>query len=675
MTKYKSPRKRKGARSEGPRSALPGRKEKDFTLEESEEMYRALLSISPDGVTITDLEGRVTYTSPRALEMHGLESADEVLGMSAFEMIAPEDRERALANLEKTLREGYARDMEYSLLRKDGTRFTAELNAALIRDANGAPKAFVAFVRDISERRRLERELLGAEQRRVEGALRESEEKYRLFYDYAGEMIFSYDAELRISSVNRQASETIGYSEEELVGRNILELGILHPGDFEKAAQGITRLFSGERSVTEELRLIKKDGSVIDVEMTGAALYDDGKLMAVIDIVHDITQRKMMEERLEGLNRCFLGLGPNPLENMQRLILAARDLLGLRLVQYGRMDKGRLSVFSSAREREGFTVPSRAERHPSSSVISRKGDEPLEIEFLGGMPFMEGLHPETSGMGFFLGFPVRLRGRTTGALCLFSRERKDLSPADHNFSGMLAQALAIEEERSAHEEFIKDIIDVASHELRTPLSIIKGYVEAFRFGDLGELSDLQADRLGIIDERTDRITTIVDEMLNLSRIEKGPLALRRKEIALGTLVREAVDEMRGRGCENSFSISVDEGAAACKVDPVILTDVMLIIMDNAARYSPPAFEIDIAAALEGEELVVSVLDRGPGIPEEDRERVFERFFQGEEVFHHSSTGIGLGLYIAKRILEANRGRIWCEPREGGGSIFRFSIPC
>lgn len=514
-----------------------------------------------------------------------------------------------------------------------------------------------------------------SEQRRMENALRESEKKYRLFFDYAGEMIFSYDRELRVSSANRLACDTIGYTEEELLGRNVLELGILHPDDFDIAARGVTRLFSGERSVTEELRLIKKDGSVVDVEMTGAALYDDnGELVAVIDIVHDITQRKQTEKRLEELNRCLLGLGPDPLENMQSLILAGRDILGLRLVQYGRMDRGRLSVFSSSRESEGFNIPSQAEKHIALNVISGEGDEPLEIKDLENTPFKEGLGYGANGSGSFLGLAVRLKGRNKGALCLFGNGQMGFSHADYNFSGMLAQALAIEEERMAHEEFIKDIIDVASHELRTPLSIIKGYAEAFKFGDLGELSDLQMDKIRVIDERIERITTIIDEMLNLSRIEKGSLALDKREIALKTFIREAVAAMRERGCGNRFFISVDEGVAGSKVDPEILTDVMLILMDNAARYSPPASGIDIKAEMEGEELIVSVLDGGPGVPEEDRERIFERFYQGEEVFHHSYAGIGLGLYIAKRILEANGGRIWYESREGGGSIFRFAIP-
>ena len=127
-------------------------------LQKSEEIYWKLTETFPDPVTVTDIEGHITHVSQEALELHGFECADELVGRSAFELIAPEDHERAMANLEKTLKDGSVRHVEYTLLKKDQSRFIGELNAALIKDTDGNPRALIATVRDITRRKQAEKE-------------------------------------------------------------------------------------------------------------------------------------------------------------------------------------------------------------------------------------------------------------------------------------------------------------------------------------------------------------------------------------------------------------------------------------------------------------------------------------------------------------------------------------
>ena len=127
-------------------------------LQKSEEIYKKLTEIFPYPVTVTDIEGHITHISHEALELHGFECADELVGRSAFELIAPEDHEKAMANFEKTLKNESVRHVEYTLLKKDRSRFTGELNAALIRDPDGNPQAFIATVRDITRRKQAEKE-------------------------------------------------------------------------------------------------------------------------------------------------------------------------------------------------------------------------------------------------------------------------------------------------------------------------------------------------------------------------------------------------------------------------------------------------------------------------------------------------------------------------------------
>jgi PAS domain S-box-containing protein len=135
------------------------RRRAEEALRESEETYRTLVETAPESVTVTDLEGHITYVSQRAIELHGAEGAGELLGRNALELLVPKDREKALTNLGRTLEEGIVRNAEYTMLRKDGSRFVAALNATLLKDAQEKPTAFLATVRDITERKQAEKEL------------------------------------------------------------------------------------------------------------------------------------------------------------------------------------------------------------------------------------------------------------------------------------------------------------------------------------------------------------------------------------------------------------------------------------------------------------------------------------------------------------------------------------
>ncbi|MHC4506620.1 MAG: sigma 54-interacting transcriptional regulator, partial [Planctomycetota bacterium] len=172
------------------------RRRTDEALRESEELHRTLMNALPDSVTMSDLEGRITYASQRTLEVHGYDDTGDLVGESAFELIAPEDRERAIANLQKTLKDGSAKDLEYTLLRKDGSRFPAELSAAVVPDAHGAPKAFVAITHDITERRRKERELRAVEGRREELALEVAALRSEMQGRYGPESIIGRDPKM-----------------------------------------------------------------------------------------------------------------------------------------------------------------------------------------------------------------------------------------------------------------------------------------------------------------------------------------------------------------------------------------------------------------------------------------------------------------------------------------------
>lgn len=139
------------------------RKHTEQALQESLDRYKTLVETSPDAIVVTDLEGKITEISQQTIEIYGCDGPEELIGKSAFELIAPEDHGLAMANLQKTLKEGVVRNVEYNLIKKDGTPFIGELSAALIKKADGTPEAFIATTRDITHRKKMEEELIKKE--------------------------------------------------------------------------------------------------------------------------------------------------------------------------------------------------------------------------------------------------------------------------------------------------------------------------------------------------------------------------------------------------------------------------------------------------------------------------------------------------------------------------------
>jgi len=221
---------------------------------------------------------------------------------------------------------------------------------------------------------------------------------------------------------------------------------------------------------------------------------------------------------------------------------------------------------------------------------------------------------------------------------------------------------------------LRDFLDIAAHELRHPATLMQGYaVTLEEYGEEMKGEELTSSLAAIV-RGAEKLTSVVNDLLDVSRIERGPLSLEKREEELAPLIQAAVGEMEARLGEDRIEVSVEEALGTTVVDPEQFTRLLIILLDNAVKYSPPHSPIEVRVENRHRDVLVSVLDRGRGIPEGQRRKIFNRFFQTEEVLHHSGPGLGLGLYIGKRIVDAHGGRIWYESREGGGSIFRISIP-
>jgi len=230
-----------------------------------------------------------------------------------------------------------------------------------------------------------------------------------------------------------------------------------------------------------------------------------------------------------------------------------------------------------------------------------------------------------------------------------------------------------EEELKERAERLGNFLIVASHELRHPITVIKSYTATLNEHEDKMSKEMVSDIYQTMDGAADRLTQTVEKLMDISVIDNEDLLLDRERVELEPLCLEAVGKMNSRGFENSFEIEIADNAREAEVDPKMFFELLFLLLENACVYSSASSPVEIDLRRENGVILVSVLDRGPGVPEADRERVFDRFYQVEEPMHHSQPGLGLGLYIVKKIVTAHGGRIWCDPREDGGSAFRFTI--
>jgi PAS domain S-box-containing protein len=226
------------------------------------------------------------------------------------------------------------------------------------------------------------------------------------------------------------------------------------------------------------------------------------------------------------------------------------------------------------------------------------------------------------------------------------------------------------------ERMKKEFTSTLSHELRTPLTSIIGSLQLINSGVMGEVDKEVAELTGVAERNSQRLLDLINDILDIEKIESGKLTLVPEVIALDDLVRESMVLNKGFG--ERFKVRFDShgGTSESRVhaDRKRLLQVMTNLLSNAAKFSPEDGVVEISTADAGSNVRVSVHDRGSGIPEGFRGRIFGRFAQADSTAARQKGGTGLGLAICKRLIELMHGRIGFDDRPGGGTTFWFELP-
>ncbi len=222
------------------------------------------------------------------------------------------------------------------------------------------------------------------------------------------------------------------------------------------------------------------------------------------------------------------------------------------------------------------------------------------------------------------------------------------------------------------DELKSEFVSVVSHELKTPVALIKGYTSTLRRDDVEWDSEVMRNSLEVIEEEADRLTHLIEDLLDASRLQAGGMALKRSDIAVPQFVERLAERYQVQTQEHVIITTIPEDFPVIMADEVRIEQVLSNLISNAIKYAPGGL-ITISGQTRADEVIICVSDEGPGIATGDMPHIFDRFYRAPET-SRKTQGAGLGLYLARAIVEAHNGRMWADPKTAKGARVCFSLP-
>jgi PAS domain S-box-containing protein len=539
-----------------------------------------------------------------------------------------------------------------------------------------------------------------SEREQAEKALHDSEERFRTLFECAPDGYYLYDLEGTLIDGNRAAEKIVGYKREELMGRSFLKLNLVAPEQVPKAASGLARNRQGRPTGPDEFILNRKDGTHVPVEISSLPITFKGQTL-VLSIARDITKRKQAEEELTRHR-----------QHLEELVRERTSDLESANEELKREIAGRKRFEEALRESEKKYRMLVERMNDGLGWIDEKGsftylnDKLCEMlgysqEELLGHPATDFLDKENRRI-----IEQELAKRRKGESRSYelSWKRKDgqklstvISPqpildGNGSFKGSFAVITDITQRKQAEEDLRmaraeadaankakSDFLASMSHELRTPLNAIIGFSEVLRDQYFGEINEQQADYVNDILQSGKHLLLLVNDILDLSKIEAGKVELEPTRLNVAEVLESSLimvkEKCMKHGIELRLNISQDLGNAEVQADGRRLKQIMFNLLTNAVTFTPDGGTITLEAHKEERELVISVNDTGIGIAKRNQKKIFEEFYQIRGELASKTPGTGLGLPLTKRLVEMHGGRIWVES-EGikKGSRFKFTLP-
>ncbi|MEX1139709.1 MAG: PAS domain S-box protein [Bacteroidota bacterium] len=617
------------------------RKQSEQALEESEILYRTLIETSPDAIILTDLETKITMINGQAIDLYGGTSMDELVGRNAFDLLAPEDHERALADKRSVLELGSLRNIEYTLLRKNGTRYPAEVDSSVIHDNLGHPKALLAVVKDITERKK------------ALAALVESENRYRSLIETSADAVVLSDLEGVILFCNQRTADLLGYdNERSLIGKVIFEF--VEPADHKHVREMAKRTKAEGKVRNFEYTLIRREGTLLQVEVSSSLINDrDGNPRAFTSFLRDVTERRRNEEKI---------LEQAALLDVDPAAILVRNL------------DDQITFWNRGAERlYGWT---------QTEVLNASFTKFLPV---GKLDEFRRHKQELMKTGSWRGEITRLRKNgdpiVVDSRWTLVRNSSGVPISVYVVEVDLTEKLKLQSQvlRAQRMESIGTLAGGIAHDLNNVLGPILLSLQVLRkkFTDEKDLRLVE-----MIEASAKRGAAMIKQVLTFARGIEGE----RIPLSLHHLIRELQDIASQTFPKSiGFRTNLEKNLWTVTGDATQLHQVLLNLCVNARDAMPHGGILTVSAsnatldqsyarmhteATPGHYVTISVADTGTGIPPDLLDRIFEPFFTTKE----QGKGTGLGLSTTLGIVKSHGGFLNVYSEIGRGTKFLVYLP-
>jgi PAS domain S-box-containing protein len=636
-------------------------------LRETRDYLDNLIDSSLDCIIVGDWHGSITRVNNAFLKLLGYKR-EEVVGKHSVELSVTKEGtyestagelieidskfiENSSGAMPALYEDGKVYNLESYWLRKDGKIVPADNNIVILFNENGEGVGSVGISRDVTE------------QKLAENKLKEIKDYLDNIIENSLDPIIISDDMGNITRVNNAFIKLLGYKQEEVIGKHTMEISPNHEGIYESTTGEVVKIdntflnnqYENAAKLLDEGRLdnwegyfLSKNGKVVPVDTSINLLYNKNvDSTGAVAISRDITDRKLAEREIREA-RDFL----------ENIFKTAVD--GIVITN----PRGYITMINEAIE----------------EILGYSGEE------LKGMHVSQ-LNPYLYDEGYPQ-FPVdkMFQDRTIKAFEMFWKGKHgEAIPLELNVTylkdkegEMIGGVIGARDirERKRLEELKNDFISNISHELRTPLTSIKGSIDNLLDGIAGELNGPQKEYLTIVNEESNRLVRLINDLLDLNKLEARKVKVFPEKIEYFSLVAQVIYNLKDLASEKGLTLAMKTSATEIQVtaDRDQINQVLVNLINNGIKFTERGGIKVIVEEYKDQSIITRIKDTGMGFSEDELNKVFDKFYQINKSSKVKNRGSGLGLVISKNLIELHGGKIWAESEEGKGSEFCFTLP-